>query len=161
MRLDGEWGLDHGTWSVLRRMVPRADVPTCQLSLDTRLSPSERYQLAAQLRPLRDEGVLVIGSGNVVHNLGQVSPGAAPYDWAVAFDQWVVARLLEGDHQALIDYQGQGQIVRLAHPTAEHYWPLLYAVALRDEGEAVSFFSEQIVYGSISMRGVVIGGPVQ
>jgi len=157
VRLDEEWGLDHGTWSVLRRMHPRADIPTCQLSLDYRLSPAERYQLAAQLRPLRDEGVLVVGSGNVVHNLRQASPGAAPYDWAVAFDAWVVARLLDGDHQALIDYQGQGQTARLAHPTADHYWPLLYSLALQDEGEALSFFGEQIVYGSISMRGVVIG----
>ena len=158
VRLDEEWGLDHGTWSVLRRMYPWAGVPTCQLSLDRRLSPAERYRLAAQLRPLRDQGVLVIGSGNVVHNLRDASPGAAPYDWAVAFDEWVVERLLEGDHEALIDYRERSPVARLAHPTADHYWPLLYASALQDEGEPVSFFCEQIVYGSISMRGVTIGG---
>lgn len=158
VRLDEEWGLDHGTWSVLRRMVPRADVPTCQLSLDHRLPPAERYQLAAQLRPLRDRGVLVIGSGNAVHNLRQASPGAEPYDWAVEFDRWVEARLLDGDHQALIDYRKLSPAARMAHPTADHYWPLLYALALQDEGEPVSFFNEQVVYGSISMRGVVIGG---
>jgi 4,5-DOPA dioxygenase extradiol len=157
VRLDEEWGLDHGAWSVLRRMYPRADVPTCQLSLDVRLSPAERYQLAAQLRPLRDQGILIIGSGNVVHNLRDASPGAVPYDWAVEFDRWVKTQLLAGDHRALIDYRERSPVARMAHPTADHYWPLLYAIALQDEGEPVSFFSEQIVYGSISMRGVVIG----
>jgi 4,5-DOPA dioxygenase extradiol len=161
VRLDEEWGLDHGTWSVLRRMVPRADIPTCQLSLDVRLSPSERYQLAAQLRPLRDQGVLIIGSGNAVHNLRQASPGAAAYDWAVEFDEWVKARLMEGDHRALVAYRERSSVARMAHPTAEHYWPLLYAIALRDAGEPLFFFNEQVVYGSISMRGVVIGGPIQ
>jgi len=159
VRLDEEWGLDHGAWSVLRRMYAQADVPTIQLSLDYSLPPSDHYALARELRPLRDQSVLIVGSGNAVHNLRRMSPGAGAFDWATEYDEWVKARLLAGDHQALIDYQDLGQLARLAHPTPDHYWPLLYAIAVRDEGEPLSFFGEQIVFGSVSMRGVVIGGP--
>jgi 4,5-DOPA dioxygenase extradiol len=160
VQLDLEWGLDHGTWSVLRRMYPQADVPTLQLSLDHSLSPSAHYALGRELRPLREQGVLIVGSGNAVHNLGRMSPGATPFEWATEFDEWVEACVLAGDHRALVDYQEvRPQLARLAHPTPDHYWPLLYALAVRDEGETASFFNEQIVYGSVSMRGVVIGEP--
>ena len=157
VRLDEEWGLDHGTWSVLRHVYPQADVPTLQLSLDRSLSPSEHYALARELRPLRDQGILIVGSGNVVHNLQRMSPGARAFDWATQFDEWLAARLLEGDHRALLDYQELGPLARLAHPTPDHYWPLMYAIAVQDVGEPLSFFCAQTVYGSISMRGVVIG----
>jgi 4,5-DOPA dioxygenase extradiol len=165
VQLDEEWGLDHGTWSVLRHMAPQADVPTIQLSLDHSLSPPDHYALARELRPLRERGILIVGSGNAVHNLQRMSSGAEPFEWATAFDEWVVDRLLAGDHRALTDYQdlfARGpQLAHLAHPTPDHYWPLLYAIAVQDEGEPLSFFCEQIVYGSISMRGVLIGGLVE
>ena len=157
VQLDEQWGLDHGTWSVLRRMYPRAGIPTCQLSLDHRRPASEHYALGAELRALRREGVLIVGSGNVVHNLGVMRFGASPYPWAIEFDAWVADRLLAHDHRALYDDEGLGALARQAHPTAEHYWPLLYVAALQGPDEPLAFYCEQIIAASISMRLVVIG----
>jgi 4,5-DOPA dioxygenase extradiol len=157
VRFDEQWGLDHGTWSVLRRMYPQADIPTFQMSLDYRQPGPYHYELGAELRVLRHQGVLIVGSGNVVHNLQRMRLGVSAYGWAMAFDTWVKERLLAHDHQALAGYERLGELARLAHPTAEHYWPLLYVTALGQQGESLSFYCEQLVAGSISMRVVVIG----
>jgi len=156
-RLDTEWGLDHGTWSVLKRMYPKADIPVVQLGLDRFLDPEGHYRVGARLAPLREEGVLVLGSGNIVHNLMLADPSAAPYDWAVKFDERV-GRLIEAqDTDALVHYDGLGEPARLAIPTNEHYLPMLYALALRTDGDRVRFFAERIVFGSVSMRSFIIG----
>ena len=154
---DTAWGLDHGTWSVLLRMFPKADIPVVQLSLDRTRPPADHYALGRELAPLRRQGVLIVGSGNVVHNLRAMAWTDEPFDWAVAFDR-KAKDLMEGrDHQALIHYDGLGKDAALAIPTNEHYLPLLYALALQEPGEALGFFAEQVTLGSISMRSVKIG----
>ncbi|MBN1581382.1 MAG: 4,5-DOPA dioxygenase extradiol [Anaerolineae bacterium] len=156
VHLTDEWGLDHGTWSVLCRMYPDANVPTYQLSLDRTQTASYHYALAQELSPLREQGVLIVGSGNVVHNLRMARFDGTAYDWAIAFDDWVKQRLLDRDHQALTDYHLVGQMGHLAVPTPEHYLPLLYAIALQTKDESITFFNEKVVYGTISMRGLTI-----
>jgi 4,5-DOPA dioxygenase extradiol len=155
--LDQTWGLDHGTWSVLTRQFPKADVPVIQLSLDVQKSPQEHYDLGRQLRTLRDEGVLIIGSGNIVHNLRILSWDGAVYDWAVEFDAKVKQWILDNDHESIIQYHKQGQQAVLAINSAEHYKPLLYVLGAMQPGEAVGFFAEKITLGSISMRSMRIG----
>jgi len=156
--LDSERGLDHGVWSVLVAMYPEADIPVVQLSMDTSRPGLYHYNLAKQLAPLRREDVLVLCSGNIVHNLGLFSyQNAMPLDWAIQFDTEVKKRTLLRDHEALASYNGLGQNAKLAVPTPEHYLPLLYAVALQEENEAISFFNNTVL-GSISMTSIVIGG---
>ncbi len=160
VRLDDgySWGLDHGTWSVLRRMYPEADIPVVQLSLDRTQHPRFHYDLAAELLPLRREGVLVIGSGNLVHNLRLLDWGAeSPYPWAAEFDHLAAELILAGEHDRLVAYPTLGEAARLSIPTNEHYLPLLYTLALQQPGEEVAFFAQGLVYGSISMRSVKIG----
>jgi 4,5-DOPA dioxygenase extradiol len=157
VRLDQGWGLDHGTWSVLCRMFPRADVPVVQLSLDRTVPPPTHYALGAALGGLRRKGVLIVGSGNIVHNLALVRPMDDAYDWAIGFDQEIKQRILERDHEAIVDYAALGEIARLAVPTNEHYLPLLYVLALQQDDEEVSFFAEKATLGSISMRSLRIG----
>ena len=155
--LDGQRGLDHGSWSVLRRMYPEADVPVVQLSLDRTKPPAAHLDLARELSFLRDEGVLVLGSGDIVHNLSLADFGMEDgYDWAVRFDEEVRRRIVAGDLAALAAYD-QLPDSRRAVPTPEHYLPLLYVLALRRESDSVSFFNEGIVLGSISMTSVAIG----
>ncbi len=154
---DLEWGLDHGTWSVLRRMFPTANVPIVQLSLDAGLSPAEHYRLAAGLAPLRAEGVLVVGSGNVVHNLRVIHWEGGAYDWARRFDAEVARLIKAGDYESLAHYERLGPDAARSIPTNEHYLPLLYALALRRAGEPLRFFADQVVMGSISMRSLRIG----
>ena len=154
---DTGWGLDHGAWSVLIRMYPEADVPIVQLSLDTALSPAEHFALARALRPLRDEGVLLLGSGNIVHNLRLMRWENTAFDWAAAFDAKVAERIEQRDDAALIDWRALGPGAALAVPTAEHYLPLLYVLAQRGPGEKAAFFAEGVTLGSISMRSVRIG----
>jgi len=152
------WGLDHGAWSVLRRMYPAADVPVVQLSLDRTLTPRGHYELARELLPLREQGVLIVGSGNLVHNLRMLQWDAdRPYPWAAEFDRLATELILAGEHDRLVAYTGLGEAARLAIPTNEHYLPLLYALALQAAGEEARFFAEGIVYGSISMRSLRIG----
>ena len=151
------WGLDHGAWSVLIRMYPEADVPVVQLSLDARRSPAEHFALARSLRPLRDEGVLLLGSGNIVHNLRLIRWEDVAYDWATEFDSKVAQRIERQDDAALVDYRSLGPGAALAVPTDEHYLPLLYALAQRDAGEKATFFAEGVTLGSISMRSLRIG----
>jgi 4,5-DOPA dioxygenase extradiol len=160
VRLDEgySWGLDHGAWSVLRRMYPEADIPVVQLSLDRSQHPRFHYDLAAELFPLRREGILVLGSGNLVHNLRLLDWDAnSPYPWAAEFDRLAAELILAGEHDRLVAYPALGEAALLAIPTNEHYLPLLYALALQQPGEEVAFFAEGVVYGSISMRSLQIG----
>lgn len=152
------WGLDHGTWSVLAHVWPEADVPIVQLSLNRRLTPQQHFDLARRLRPLRDEGVMIAGSGDFVHNLRTWKrAGGEPYDWAVRFNDAVKAALIAGDDAALIDWVALAEDAQLSVPTDEHFLPLLYVAAQREAGEPVSFFNDVIEGGSISMTGVRIG----
>ena len=154
---DLDWGLDHGTWAVLCRMYPAADVPVVQLSLDRAQPPSQHYALGRELAPLRDQGVLIIGSGNLVHNLGLMEWTDRPFDWAMEFDATVRNLILKRDHESLIHYERLGRAAELSIPTNEHYLPLLYALALQGRDESLSFFAEKVTLGSVSMRGVRIG----
>jgi 4,5-DOPA dioxygenase extradiol len=157
---EGQWGLDHGTWSVLVHVYPDADVPVMQLSINEAEPARFHYDLAKRLRPLRDEGVLVIGSGNLVHNLHTYAWGehdAEPFDWALRFDQTARELMLSREHQPLIEYETLGRDAMLSAPTPDHYLPLLYILALQDEGENVWFPVEGFDGGSISMTAVQIG----
>jgi 4,5-DOPA dioxygenase extradiol len=142
---------------VLTRLFPKADVPVIQLSLDVQKDPQEHYDLGRQLMALRDEGVLILGSGNIVHNLRIMSWDGAVYDWAVEFDAKVKQWILNGDHESIIQYHKQGQQAALAINSAEHYKPLLYVLGAMQPGEPVSFFADKITLGSISMRSMRIG----
>ncbi|HKR00706.1 MAG TPA: 4,5-DOPA dioxygenase extradiol [Pyrinomonadaceae bacterium] len=158
--LDHRWGLDHGTWSVLCHVFPGADIPVIQLSIDEAQTPDFHYELGRQLAPLRDEGVLVMGSGNLVHNLHTYSWGrrkAEPFDWAVRFEELARGLLLANDHAPLVNYESLGEDARLSAPTPDHYLPLLYVIALRREGDEVSFPVEGFDGGSISMLSIRIG----
>ncbi len=152
--LDSQWGLDHGTWIVLRRMYPGADIPVVQLSLDYEKSPQEHYSLAKKLSPLRDKGILLIGSGNIVHNLGIMTLDKDEYPWARTFDTTVATLIKEGSHAKLIDYPTIPH-ADLAMPTNEHYLPLLYMLAVQQKWDKISFSAEQIVMGSVGMRSVL------
>ena len=154
---DLDWGIDHGAWSVLCHMFPAADVPVVQLSLDQTKDPAFHYALAGELRQLRDSGVLIIGSGNIVHNLGVIDWGGGAYDWALEYDEKVKELILAKDHESITEYQKLGKAARLSIPTNEHYLPLLYALALRDADDKISFFAEKVTLGSVSMRSVMIG----
>lgn len=154
---DHTWGLDHGSWSVLCHMFPEADIPVLQLSLDIAKTPAEHYQFAKALAPLRDEGILIIGSGNIVHNLGQMIRRDEAYDWAMEIDQLIAQQIEAGNHAALIDYPRLHPKMLLAVPTAEHYLPLLYILALQEPIDSLGFFNETVTLGSMSMRGVQIG----
>jgi 4,5-DOPA dioxygenase extradiol len=156
----GEWGLDHGTWSVLKPMFPDATIPVMQLSMDYSRAPEEHYALARQLKALRERGVLIVGSGNIVHNLRLAQRGAASsqaYDWALEFDQTTGGHLQQGNLDALQNFLKLGQLAKMAHPTHEHYLPLLYAAGAVDAGEQPQFINTNFQLGSISMRSVVWG----
>ncbi len=156
---DDTWGFDHASWAILRHMYPDADVPLIELSLDAALSPPEHFEIGARIASLRDRGVLIVGSGNVVHNLRAVrwDEGAEPYSWAIEFDEFVRDRLEARDDEALIDYEQLGYVASLAVPTNEHYLPLLYAAALRRDGDGLVFTHTGVDMGSVSMRCVRIG----
>ncbi len=157
---DGEWGLDHGTWAVLRHVFPRADVPIVQLSIDETKPAEFHYEVGKRLAPLRDEGVLIVGSGNLVHNLHAYAWGrqvAKPYDWAVRFEARVRELLLAGDDGPLVRYGELGQDAAFSIPTPDHYLPLLYVLALRREAEPVRFPVEGVDGGSVSMLAVQVG----
>jgi len=155
---DHEWGLDHGTWSVLIKMFPKADVPVFQMSLDYGLDFGSHYELAKQMVDLRKKGVMIVGSGNLVHNLQLAKWGEGdPYDWAVEFDQKVKNLIDRDDHGPLIEYQKLGQEAKLSVPTAEHYLPMLYSLGLKSQQDQITYFNETTVMGSISMRSFVLG----
>jgi 4,5-DOPA dioxygenase extradiol len=154
---DSGWGLDHGAWSVLRRMYTAADVPVVQLSLDRTKEPAFHYALGRELSPLRENGVLIVGSGNLVHNLGRMVWQDTAFDWAVEFDERMKRLILSGDHAGIVRYPELGPAARLSVPTNEHFLPLLYVLALQGEGDGVGFFAEKVTLGSISMRSLRIG----
>jgi 4,5-DOPA dioxygenase extradiol len=156
---DHDWGLDHGTWSVVRQMYPQATIPVLQLSVDYTKGPLFHYELAYELAALRKKGVLIIGSGNMVHNL-QILNWSQPesaYDWAKELDETFKKLILEGNHSPLINYQQFGQAAKLAIPTPEHFLPLLYTLGLQDKGDVASLFNTKTVMGSVSMTSVKIG----
>ena len=153
-------GLDHGTWSVLVHLFPDADIPVVQLSINETEPAAFHYNLAKSLAPLRDEGVLVMGSGNLVHNLHTYAWGrheVEPFDWALRFDQTARELIHTGAHQPLIEYETLGEDALLSAPTPEHYLPLLYVLALRDQSDKVTFPVNGFDGGSISMTAVQIG----
>ncbi|WP_077562789.1 4,5-DOPA dioxygenase extradiol [Polaromonas sp. C04] len=156
----GEWGLDHGTWSVLHPMFPDADIPVIQLSMDYSRAPEEHYALAQQLKTLRERGVLIVGSGNIVHNLRAArwsGAGNQTYDWALEFDAVTGEHIAQGRLGALQDFQKLGALAQQAHPTWEHYLPLLYAAGAVDAKEPPRFFNTSFQLASISMRSVLWG----
>ncbi|HKE58487.1 MAG TPA: 4,5-DOPA dioxygenase extradiol [Pyrinomonadaceae bacterium] len=158
--LDHQWGLDHGTWSVLCHVFPHADVPVVQLSIDETQPAAFHYELGGRLTALRDEGVLVIGSGNLVHNLHAYAWGrhpVEPFPWAVRFEDEIKAHLRAGHHKPVIAYETLGPDAMLSVPTPEHYLPLLYVIAQQRKNEEVSFPVEGVDGGSISMLGVQVG----
>lgn len=156
---DQDWGLDHGAWSVLRHVFPDANVPVVQLGIDRTKPPSFHFEMGRRLRDLRDEGVLIAGSGDIVHNLRTVSfeDGAKPYDWAVRFNAVVRQAIASHDWQSLINYAALGPDALKSIPTPEHYLPLLYTLGAAYDDEPVSFFNDEIAFKSISMLGVSIG----
>jgi 4,5-DOPA dioxygenase extradiol len=154
------WGLDHGTWSVLCHVFPQADIPVVQLSIDETKPPEFHYEVGKRLAPLRDEGILVIGSGNIVHNLHTYAWGrheVEPFDWSIRFEKKARELLLSGDDEPLVNYESLGRDALLAAPTPDHYLPLLYVIAVRRKNEAVSFPVEGFDGGSISMLTVRVG----
>jgi 4,5-DOPA dioxygenase extradiol len=158
--LDQSWGLDHGTWSVLSHVFPNADVPVVQLSIDETQPASFHYELAQRLKRLRDEDVLVVGSGNLVHNLHTYAWGqhpAEPFDWAIRFEDEVISYLLMAEHSPLIAYEALGRDARLSVPTPEHYLPFLYVIALRRREDQITFPVKGVDGGSISMLTVQLG----
>ena len=154
-----EWGLDHGTWSVLKHVYPGADIPVVQLSIDGTQPLPYHYRLAKSLAPLRDEGVLVVGSGNVVHNLRMAvrEAGAGPFAWATRFNADVRSRLVAQEHASLADMAAMGEDGAMSIPTPEHYLPLLYVIALRRPDDELQFLIDGIELGSISMMSIAFG----
>lgn len=151
------WGFDHGTWSVLNQMYPSADIPVLQLSINQNLSPLAEAELISQLRFLRNYGVLFIGSGNIIHNLGLINwQDPRPYDWALSFDAQVSVLLEKRDLQGLANYHNLGKPAHYSIPTDEHYRPMLAALALADTDDTLEFFNEAILMGSIGMRSFIL-----
>lgn len=159
VELTDTWGLDHGTWSVLKHIFPKGDIPVFQLSLNALGNEEYHYNLGRKLSKLREEGILIIGSGNIVHNLREMKDDkyAEPYDWAVKFNEFVANAVAEGKHDKLINYKEVGREALLSVPTNEHYLPLLYIVALKEEEDNVEFLFNEIEHGSLSMMSIKIG----
>lgn len=162
VELDHKWGLDHGAWSVIKHLYPEADVPVIQMSLDYYQTPQYHYDLMKELAPLRNKGVLIIGSGNMVHNLSLVAwdkfnADNYAFDWALEASEKMKKYIMNGDHKQLINYRCHGKVFELAIPTPEHYLPLLYAMALKEENENVKLFNDKAVAGSLTMTSVKIG----
>lgn len=158
--LDASWGLDHGTWTVLCHTYPEADIPVVQLSLDVAKTPEQHWQLGQSLRPLRDEGILIMGSGNIVHNLPLMDwkdPDAPTYPWAEEFNSSILEAVVEDRPQAVIDFEAMGEAARLSVPTPEHFWPLLYVLGARHPGEEARLDPNFIHHKSLGMTSVLIG----
>ena len=157
--LNHDWGLDHGSWTVVRRMYPDATIPVLQLSIDYSKPASYHYNLAKELSALRKKGVLIIGSGNMIHNLGMIAwdkleqPGYG-YDWAIEMHELFRKKITDGDHNALINYESLGKSARLAIPTPDHYYPLMYVLGLQEKKETPTFFNDRLVGGSLNMTSV-------
>lgn len=161
--LDQKWGLDHGCWSVVKHLYPAADVPVIQMSLDYYQAPQFHYELGKELAALRKKGILIVGSGNMVHNLQRVAwnklnEAGYGYDWALEANDKMKAFIEQGDHQQLISYKSQGKAFDLSIPTPEHFLPLLYILALQGKDEKPEIFNDQAIAGSLTMTSVKIGG---
>ncbi len=156
---DQDWGLDHGTWSVLKPVFPAADIPVLQVSIDVAKNGAWHYELAKQLSNLRRRGVLILGSGNMVHNLRKIdfAMQRQGFDWATEVDELFKRLIRNGEHTPLLDYTQLGKAAALAIPTPDHYYPLLYALALQERGETVTIFNDQAIMGSLTMTSVRIG----
>jgi len=159
--LDQSWGLDHGAWSVVKHLYPNADVPIIQMSLDYYQGPQYHYALAKELAALRKKGVLIIGSGNMVHNLSKVAwdkfnVDNFSYEWATEASEKMKQYIISGDHKPLIEYGSQGKAFELAIPSPEHYLPLLYTLALKENNEKVTLFNDKAVAGALTMTSVKI-----
>lgn len=159
--LDEKWGLDHGSWSVIKHLYPDADIPVIQMSIDYSKPPQYHYELAQELAALRHKGVLIVGSGNMVHNLRMVAwyklnEDSYGYDWAIEANELMKSFILEDNHQPLINFRSQGRAFDLAIPTPEHYLPLLYAISLKEKNEEISLFNDQAIGGSLSMTSLKI-----
>ena len=159
--LDDKWGLDHGAWSVIKHLYPNADIPVIQMSLDYSKPAKYHFELASELSVLRRRGILIIGSGNIVHNLGLVAwhklkgePFA--FDWAIEANEKMKSFILHEDFQSLVEYDKQGSAFKLAIPTPEHYLPLIYTLALKEKDDRISLFNDQPIGGSLSMTSVKI-----
>jgi 4,5-DOPA dioxygenase extradiol len=162
VELDHDWGLDHGTWSVVKHMYPNADIPVLQLSIDYYKPAQYHYEVAKQLLALRKKGVLIIGSGNMVHNLRMVAWDKMNvdnfgYDWAIEMNEIFKNKIMNKDHKALFDYPSLNKAATLAIPTPDHYYPLIYALALQTDNDNVEFFNDKLVAGSLTMTSVKIG----
>jgi 4,5-DOPA dioxygenase extradiol len=162
IELDSKWGLDHGAWSPIRHIFPAADIPVVELSLDMNKTPQFHYDLAKELISLRNKRVLIIGSGNIVHNLGKVAWDHSDepefgYDWAIQANDIFKRLIISGNHQDLINYKLLGKEVQLSVPSPEHFLPLLYALALKEENEPIAFFNDKAVMGSLTMTSLIIG----
>lgn len=157
--LDQQWGLDHGTWSVVKHLYPKADVPVIQLSLDFTKGPQYHYELAKELASLRKKGVLIIGSGNIVHNLGIIDwqNQDQGYDWAVEANNTMKSLITKGDYAPLINYTSMGKAFQLSIPTPEHFLPMLYTLGLKDDTDTVTFFNDKTIMGSIAMTSLMMG----
>jgi 4,5-DOPA dioxygenase extradiol len=160
--LDHDWGLDHGAWTIIRHMYPNANIPVLQLSIDYHQPPQYHYELAKELAALRKKGVLIMGSGNMVHNLRMVAWDKADqpefgYDWSIEMNTLFKKHISDGNHQALIDYEQLSKSASLAIPTPDHYYPLLYALALQEKNDQPLFFNDKVVMGSLTMTSVKIG----
>lgn len=160
--LDHDWGLDHGAWTVIKHLYPKADIPVIQLSIDYYKDGQYHYELAKKLHSLREKGILIIGSGNIVHNLRKLDYKHKPednygYDWAYEARNKINNLLLDDNHKAIIDYQKLGREVQLAVPTPDHYFPLLYTLGLKNKNEKITLFNDKLIEGSISMTSIKIG----
>jgi len=155
--LDDEWGFDHGTWSVLKQMFPKANIPVYQLSIDYHQPMEYHYELAQQIQSLREKGVMVIGSGNIVHNLRAVNfqQDAKPYDWAIEFDAKIREWIENGDHRSIMEFQKLGSLAQLAHPTFDHFLPLMYVLGFQNKRETPKFFNDDFDMSSVSMRSII------
>lgn len=159
--LDTNWGLDHGAWSVIKQLYPKADIPVIEMSLDYSKEPQYHYDLAKEMAALRNKGVLILGSGNMVHNLGliawdKLNASNFAFDWALEASEKMKSFILERDHKSLINYKSQGKAYNLAIPSPEHYLPLLYALALQENNEKVDIFNDKAVAGSLTMTSMKI-----
>lgn len=161
VHLDDQWGLDHGSWTVVKHLFPDADVPVIQLSIDYAMTPSQHYELAQQLKNLRNKGVLIIGSGNMVHNLRAVAWDKlnTPYgfDWAIEANEKMKAWIKSGNDIELVNFKNQGRAFDLAIPTPEHYLPLIYTLGLKDDKDSIELFNDQPLGGSLTMTSVKFG----
>ena len=162
VQADDKWGLDHGAWSVIMRMYPKAEIPVLQMSLDYNKTPEEHYEMAKELASFREKGILIIGSGNMVHNLHKVSWDKQDdeeygFDWALEANEIFKNLIQSNHHKELINYNLLGKAVQMAVPTPDHYLPLLYALALKDENETMSYFNDKAVMGSLTMTSLKIG----